>query len=327
MSLRLEFADKYRLWSELLHGSTDRLFVETTERPQLGSRVSVELALAGSNVRMVIAAVMVGVRHPGGRFPAGVFLHFPPEEMEKCRRFLGLSMPGGFDKGRKMRRVRCALPVQFVSLASDRAYEIRNLSESGLLCTAPASVRDGERLRLLLTLDDGGIVPVEAEVSWTRTTERLAGLRFVDPPAESRRLIGEAVRRLQAMDSDARKLRPSIVVAEDDVEILVFLTTALSRQGYDVHAAQRGDEALALIRELLPEVVLLDVLMPGIDGVDLCKMMRADVEMSAITVIFLSALEEQRLHVMANDAGATDYVCKPVNLSRLLDVIGQYLRK
>jgi CheY-like chemotaxis protein/Tfp pilus assembly protein PilZ len=327
MPVRLEFADKYRLWSELLHGSTDRLFVATDERPALGSQISVELSLSGTNVRMVVAAAVVGIRHPGGRFPAGVFLHFPSEEIEKCRRFLGLSVPGGYDKGRKTSRVRCALPVQFVSLASDRSYEVRNLSESGLLCAAPSSVRDGERLQLLLTLDDGGVVPVEAEVSWTRATERLAGLRFVDPPAESRRLIGEAVRRLQAMDSDARKLRPCIVVAEDDVEILVFLTTALSRHGYDVHAAQRGDEALALIRELLPEVVLLDILMPGIDGVDLCKMMRADVDMAAITVIFLSALEEERLDVMANDAGATDYVCKPVNLSHLLNVIGQYLRK
>lgn len=327
MSFRLEFADKYRLWSELLHSGTDRLFLPTDEKPQLGSHIPVELSLSGTSVRIVLTGAVVGVRHAGGRFPAGMFLNFPPEEIEKCRRFLGLSLPGSHEKGRKTPRVRCALPIQFVSCASDRVYEVRNLSEAGLLCTAPPTVRDGERVQLLLTLDDGGVVPVEGEVSWTRSAERLAGLRFVDPPAESRRLIGESLRRLRETDSDARKLRPSIVVAEDDVEILVFLTTALSRHGYDVHAAQRGDEALALIRELLPEVVLLDILMPGIDGVDLCKMMRADVEMAAINVIFLSALAAPRLHAMANDAGATDYVCKPVNMSDLLNVLGQYLRK
>jgi CheY-like chemotaxis protein/Tfp pilus assembly protein PilZ len=328
MPFRLEFADKYRLWSELLHSSTDRAFLPTDERPQLGSRIPVELSLSGTKVRMVLAGTVVGVRVPGGRFPAGVFIRFPPEEIEKCRRFLGLSLPGGYEKARKSPRVRCDLPLQFVSRATGAVYQVRNLSDSGLLCTAPSAVQPGERLQLLLTLDDGGVVPVEAEVSWTRPHDGLAGLRFVDPPAESRRLIVESVRRLQEKGVDGgRKPRPGIVVAEDDPDILTFLTASLSRHGYEVHSAQRGDEALALIREILPEMVLLDILMPGIDGVDLCKMMRADVEMAEIAIIFISALDQDRLHTMADEAGATDYLCKPVNLADLLNLVGRYLRK
>ena len=327
MPFRLEFADKYRLWSELLHSNTERVFVPSEDLSALGASVPVELALTGTTVRLVIAGRVVGVRHPGGRFPSGLFLHFPPEEIEKCRRFLGLHLPGGFEKGRKQPRVRCALELQFVNRAVQGRFEVRNLSTSGLLCTAPPGLMEGERVALLLTLDDGGQVPVEAEVSWTRAHDGLSGLRFMDPPAESRRLIGEAVERLRVRAPVKAPRPPSILVAEDDPEILSFLHTALSRHGYEVQTARRGDEALALIRELSPEVVLLDILMPGIDGVDVCKVMRADVEMADIPVVFLSALEEERLNQMAYDAGATDYLCKPVNLSDLLNVVGRYLQR
>ena len=325
MPFRLEFADKYRLWSELLHSNTERVFVATSELPQLGNRITVELGLRGTPVRVVIAGTVVGVRHPGGRFPSGIFLRFPASEIEKCRRFLGLSMPGGYDKGRKNARVPCALELRFVN-RTDAAFEVKNLSESGLLCACPPNLLEGERVQLLLKLDDGGHVPVEAEVSWLRDAEHLAGLRFVEPPVESRRLIAEAVARLARRDADSN--RPaSIVVAEDDPEILTFLVRALSRHGFEVKTASRGDEALNLVRELSPEIVLMDILMPGIDGVEVCKLMRADVEMAAIPVIFLSALEEDRLRQMGHESGATDYLCKPVNLAELLNLIGRYLAR
>lgn len=326
MAFRLAFADKYRLWSELLHSNTERVFVPTEELAQLGARVAVELALKATSVRVVLAGVVVGVRHPGGRFPSGLFLRFPTEEIEKCRRFLGLSLPGSYDKGRKHPRVRCALTLELVSHGGARC-EVRNLSETGLLCTMPDTISEGERVRALLTLDDHGQVPLEAEVSWARSKDRLAGFRFVEPSAEARRLVGLCMERLQAparLDPDRK---PSLVVAEDDSNILAFLTRALSKYGYAVQTASRGDEALSLIRELAPQMVLMDILMPGIDGVDICKMMRADVELFDIPVVFVSALEEQRLHQMANEAGATDYLCKPVNLADLLNVVGRYLKR
>lgn len=326
MPFRLEFADRYRLWSELVHSNTDRVFVATEEPPHLGGRVPVELTLKGTPVRVVVVATVVGRRAAGGRFPGGIFLKFEPGEVEKCRRFLGLSVPGSESQGRKTPRVRCALEVAFVSHEQARSFEIRNLSESGMLCTAPAGIAIGERARLLLTLDDLQKVPVEAEVTWVRPQDRIAGLRFVDAPAESRRMIAASVERLQSSTREQRRVKPGIVVAEDDADIMAFLTRALARHGYEVQTASRGDEALALIRELAPEMVLMDILMPAMDGVEICKTMRADVELADVPVVFLSALEEQRLHSMAHDAGATDYLCKPVNLADLLNVVGKYLR-
>lgn len=326
MGFRREFADKYRLWSELLRGNTERVFVASETPAPLGARVPVELALKGTPVRVVLAAVVVGVRRPGGLFSGGLFLRFPDEEIEKCRRFLGLSPPGAYDKGRKHPRVRCALELELASHGGGR-YEVRNLSESGLLCTAPEDLSEGEQVRFLLTLDDGQRVPLEAEVSWRREADRLAGLHFVDAPVESRRLLGLCIERLQRSAPTEPQRRPTLVIAEDDPNILIFLATALSRHGYDVQGARRGDEALTLIRELSPELVVLDILVPGIDGVDICKLMRADVELCDIPVVFVSALDERRLHQMAYEAGATDYLCKPVNLAELLNVIGRYLRR
>jgi DNA-binding response OmpR family regulator len=63
-----------------------------------------------------------------------------------------------------------------------------------------------------------------------------------------------------------------------------------------------------------------------LDGVDICKTMRADAEMLDIPVIFVSALNERQLHAVADDAGATDYLQKPVNLSELINLVGHYLR-
>jgi CheY-like chemotaxis protein len=155
----------------------------------------------------------------------------------------------------------------------------------------------GQEVEARLQLADGQAVAFRAEVSWARNDKRLVGLRFLDLSAESERLIRGAVAKLEAHPS--RGSRSQILVADDEPNILEFLTKALSKHGYDVRKASRGEEALDLVRQLRPELVIMDILMPGIDGVDICKVMRADVEMADIPVVFLSALEPGRLHEVA----------------------------
>ena len=168
-------------------------------------------------------------------------------------------------------------------------------------------------------------VGVEAEVSWTQPKDALFGLRFTDLLETARGLIAASVERMLAARADGGE--GHLVIADDEPEILSFLKLALERHGYQVQTARRGDEALGLIRELAPRLVLLDVLMPGIDGVEICRVMRADVELYDVPVVFVSALEEQRLHDMAHQAGASDFLCKPVNLADLLNTVGRYLRR
>jgi DNA-binding response OmpR family regulator len=144
-------------------------------------------------------------------------------------------------------------------------------------------------------------------------------------PEAQRRIRGQVQKLLERPSSGPP--RSQILVADDEPNVLEFLTKALNKHGYDVRKASRGEEALDLVRQLRPELVIMDILMPGIDGVDICQMMRADVEMADIPVVFLSALESQRLHEVADEAGATDYLCKPVNLADLLNMVGRYLKR
>ncbi len=325
MPFSLKFADKYRLWSELLYSNTERVFVPTEALPALGQRLPVELLLESTAVRIVLSGTVVGLRQHGGRFPAGAFLRFEHGEVEKCRRFLGLNEPGHFERGRKAPRVRCALEVAFPHRTGDQKFELRNLSATGLSCLGPGGLREGERLGATLTLDDHGTVAVEGEVTWTQAGSGLLGLRFMDLSDETRERITDSVNRM--LDARSGDGEGHVVVADDEPEILSFLKLALERHGYGVQTARRGDEALNLIRALSPRLVLLDVLMPGMDGVEICRVMRADVELYDVPVVFVSALEEQRLHDMAHQAGASDFLCKPVNLADLLNTVGRYLRR
>jgi len=326
MPLTLEYPDKYRLWSDLIQGNNDRVFIRTGELPPIGGLVPVTLSLPGLPLQIVIEGVVIGRRMGSARFPSGVYLRFADEQMDKCRRFLGLSQaPERYEQGRKARRMRCELRLELLEPRVESAGVVKNVSEAGLLVVSPCELSVGQEVDARMVLDDGQGISFRAEVSWARNDKRLVGLRFVDLSPEAARLVREAVARLELLPPHPP--RSQILVADDEPNILEFLTKALNKHGYDVRKASRGEEALDLIRQLRPELVIMDILMPGVDGVDVCKMMRADVEMADIPVVFLSALEPDRLHQVADEAGATDYLSKPVNLADLINMVGQYLKR
>lgn len=323
--LRLQYLDKYRLWREIVQARSDRLFVPTEERIAIGDRVALELSLPSVSLHMVMQGTVVGRRHQSRRFVPGVYLRFAPAEFDKCRRFLGLGQPLDYvAHGRKSPRVACALPVKFVQPELGSAFVARDISANGLQVSGAAGLLPSQRVILTLGFDDGTQLPVVAEVCWVDGTSGGFGLRFVELSAEAQTVINSAIDRLKVADPDAQRSHP-IVVADDDAEILTTLTRALTRSGYQVYQTRRGEEALELIRELRPPLVVLDVLLPGIDGVDICKTMRADAEMADIPVIFLSALDSSRLQPVAEEAGATDYLTKPIAVDELTEMVAHYL--
>lgn len=323
MSLILSYADKYRLWSELTHGNTDRVCILTEERPNIGANVVVQLVIPSTNWQLTVAGTVVGRRNKSAKFPAAIYIRIPQGEVEKCRRFLGLEHdPGKYEKGRKSPRIPCDAQVSFKTPFVAEDCAARNLSDTGIQTTYSGELRMGVRVTFDLHLEEGTL-PMSAEVAWLREEDRIAGLRFVDVDPGAHKMIAAAVDR---MIRQGGKTGHQIVVADDDPDILGLVSRALTKHGYDVYKARRGEEALSIIRGRKPSLVVLDILMPGIDGLDICKMMRADVEMAEIPVIFLSALEAERLHQIADEAGATDYLCKPVSLADLLNVIGSYLK-
>jgi len=118
--------------------------------------------------------------------------------------------------------------------------------------------------------------------------------------------------------------KTSILVADDEPKIRMFIRANLEARGYDVHLAQDGMEAIELAERVLPDVIVLDVNMPRMDGVEACRRIR---EWADMPIIILSVRGDERDKVKALDEGADDYVTKPFGMEELLARIRVALRR
>ena len=116
-----------------------------------------------------------------------------------------------------------------------------------------------------------------------------------------------------------------ILVAEDDRAVRESLVRALQLEGYTVAAANNGAEALEAVRQSQPDVILLDVSMPMVDGLTVCRVLRA--EDNRVPVLMLTARTETSDRVAGLDAGADDYLAKPYDLDELLARLRALLRR
>lgn len=113
------------------------------------------------------------------------------------------------------------------------------------------------------------------------------------------------------MSTPVRKPRPVVLVAEDDEDILEMVVFDLEDEGYEVLTARDGDAAIALALERRPDLVLLDVAMPGLDGYEVTRRLRAEKSTSGTPVVLLTARAQVRDVILGFEAGANDYVTKP----------------
>jgi two-component system, OmpR family, KDP operon response regulator KdpE len=115
-----------------------------------------------------------------------------------------------------------------------------------------------------------------------------------------------------------------ILVVDDEPQITRVLRTTLSSQGYDIRVANDGETALEIMRDWTPDLVITDLAMPHMDGLQLCRRIRG---ISQRPIIVLSVKGEERTKVQALDAGADDYVTKPVGMPELLARVRANLRR
>jgi DNA-binding response OmpR family regulator len=108
-----------------------------------------------------------------------------------------------------------------------------------------------------------------------------------------------------------------VLVADDDDDILLLVTTRLRRDGFDVIAAHTGEEALALAHNRRPDVAVLDVGMPGLDGLEVLRMIRADDTLKTMRVLLLTAKAQESDARRGQEAGADAYVRKPFSPAEL----------
>ena len=122
-------------------------------------------------------------------------------------------------------------------------------------------------------------------------------------------------------------MSPRILVVEDEEPLLLLLRYNLEAAGYDVDTAVRGDEAEVKVREDLPDLVLLDWMLPGLSGIELCRRLRAKPESARLPVIMLTARGEEGERVRGLATGADDYIVKPFSVPELMARIASLLRR
>lgn len=115
--------------------------------------------------------------------------------------------------------------------------------------------------------------------------------------------------------------KPRVLIVEDEPHILLSLEVLLERAGYAATSAKDGEEGLRLIRQLRPDVVLLDVMMPKRNGYEVCRAVKSDPELRAIPVIMLSAKGQEVEILKGLDLGAAAYVTKPFGNVEVLEAI------
>jgi two-component system NtrC family sensor kinase len=117
----------------------------------------------------------------------------------------------------------------------------------------------------------------------------------------------------------------SVVIVDDSPDNLRLLVGILSERGYKVRPAPSGVRALATVRRDPPELILLDIMMPDIDGYEVCRQLKADKQTQDIPVIFLSALDEVFNKVKAFKVGGVDYITKPFQVEEVLARVNTHL--
>ncbi len=118
-------------------------------------------------------------------------------------------------------------------------------------------------------------------------------------------------------------VKGTVLVVDDDPSIVDFLETALEDEGYIVRAAVNG-AALPLARQLQPDVILLDIMMPGMDGVEVSRRLRADPVTAGIPIVVMSA--QDRLRATSGTMLVDDRLPKPFDLDRLYKTVGRWAR-
>ena len=122
--------------------------------------------------------------------------------------------------------------------------------------------------------------------------------------------------------------RPAcILIADDQRHNRQLLEIMLSQEGFVFLTAARGDEALAIVAQQSPDLILLDVMMPGMDGYQVSAKLKGDLATKNIPIIMVSGLHDSGAKMLAKNAGADDFISRPVERTELLERVRKLLRE
>ena len=122
-------------------------------------------------------------------------------------------------------------------------------------------------------------------------------------------------------------MAPRILIVDDEKDIVDLVAYNLEKEGYEALKAFDGEKALALVRTKKPALVVLDLMLPGIQGLEVCKRLRRDAETASVPIIMLTAKGEELDRVIGLEVGADDYVTKPFSVKELVARVKAVLRR
>jgi len=119
----------------------------------------------------------------------------------------------------------------------------------------------------------------------------------------------------------------TILLVDDEPDILEFLSYNIRKEGYKVFTASNGEEAIRLTQQLNPSLIILDVMMPKMDGIETCQVIRKDLNLAQPLIAFLTARAEDYAQIAGFEAGGDDYITKPIRPRLLISKIEALLRR
>ncbi|RYU92819.1 response regulator transcription factor [Emticicia agri] len=118
-----------------------------------------------------------------------------------------------------------------------------------------------------------------------------------------------------------------VLVVDDEADIVELLSYNLEKEGYKVATASDGKKAIEVAREFLPDLVILDIMMPHMDGIEVGRTLRSMPEMKSIYILYLTARSEEYSEIAAFEVGADDYLTKPIKPRALMSRINAFFRR
>ena len=123
------------------------------------------------------------------------------------------------------------------------------------------------------------------------------------------------------------KAKQKILIVDDEPDIIEFLSYNLKKEGFKVYSANNGTEAVEIAKKKLPQLIILDVMMPGIDGMETCERIRNIPKLSKVLIAFLTARSEDYSQIEGFEKGADDYISKPIKPKLLVSRIKALLKR
>ncbi|MBW8780760.1 MAG: response regulator transcription factor [Verrucomicrobia bacterium] len=120
---------------------------------------------------------------------------------------------------------------------------------------------------------------------------------------------------------------PKILVVDDESDVTELVAYHLKAKGFQVEVVNNPNSSIGTARSFLPDLVILDVMMPDLNGIQICRMLRADPKLKKVPVIFLTAKAEENDRVQGLETGADDYICKPFSTKELVLRVQTILRR